>query len=154
VRRFYALRRWQALVLLALLEIFCVGAGMGVPAFVILLGFPVGWWLGRRATLDQPTSAMGLRDVLRAALVPSAATLVLMAAIWLPQLRMLADPAFDAAQWGIPLWLYTPMASFVGWMVLMVVVSPVLQLLATVFGAAIAMSRPVSEAQGPEHVLA
>ena len=139
MRRFYAMKTWKALLLLVVLETLCVGLGMGVPVFAILLGFPVGWWLGRRATLERATSAMSLRDVLVRALVPSAITLAYMVVIWGPQLLRLRDPAFDVATWGIPLWLYTPMASFVGWMALMVVVSPVLQLLTTVFGAYVAM---------------
>ncbi len=38
-------RRW-ALLLYAALDVICVGAGMGVPIFCILLGLPVGWWIG------------------------------------------------------------------------------------------------------------
>jgi hypothetical protein len=35
-------RRW-ALLLYAALNVICVGAGMGVPIFCILIGLPVGW---------------------------------------------------------------------------------------------------------------
>ena len=152
-------KTWQALLLLAVLEVLCVGAGMGVPIFAILLGFPVGWWLARRTTAASaggaPTSPESMRTVFVSALVPSIMTFAFMVAIWLPQLTLLWRRDFDVANWGIPLWLYTPMASFIGWMVLMVVVSPALQLLAAVFGAYVALmggpgrdnaSRPAAEA--------
>lgn len=133
------MKTWHALLLLAALETLCIGAGMGVPIFAILFGFPVGWWLARRAMAAAPAGAPAspesLRTVFVSALVPCLMTFVFMAAIWLPQLALLSKPGFDVAEWGIPLWLYTPMASFVGWMVLMVVISPILQLLAVIFGA-------------------
>jgi len=157
------MKTWQTLLLLAGLEALCVGAGMGVPIFAILLGFPVGWWLARRAMTvapaGAPTSPEALRTVFVSALVPCMMTLAFMVAIWLPQLTLLWKPGFDVANWGIPLWLYTPMASFIGWMVLMVVVSPALQLLAAVFGAYVVLmggsgredaSRPAAEAPVPD----
>jgi hypothetical protein len=121
--------------MLAVLEILAVGAGMGVPIFAIVLGLPIGWWLARRHGLGREVTRPVLRDILMAALVASLMTFGLMIAIWAPQFSLLAKPGFDAAKWGIPLILYTSRASFFGWMALMIVVSPVLQLLATVFGA-------------------
>lgn len=39
-----------------LIDIICAGAGMGVPFFCILLGFPLGWYIARRvyASAEQP----------------------------------------------------------------------------------------------------
>ncbi len=60
---------------------------------------------------------------------------MVLAAIWGPTARMLFDPAADLASFGIPQILYEPRASFIGWLVLMIVISPFLQLLTTLFGA-------------------
>jgi hypothetical protein len=48
---------------------------------------------------------------------------------------MLFDPLTDFADFGIPMILYDPRVSFVGWLVLMIVISPFLQLLTTVFAS-------------------
>jgi len=133
--RFYSMRTWQALLLLGVLETLCIGVGMGVPVFAILLGFPVGWWLARRHAPDGRVTRAVLRRVWTGALVPASMTLAFMLVIWAPKFSLLSEPGFDAAEWGIPLVLYTSRASFFGWMGLMIVVSPSLQLLATVFGA-------------------
>jgi hypothetical protein len=62
-------------------------------------------------------------------------TLLMMAVIWGPKVVMLGGSDAKLAQWGIPQILYTPRASFVGWLVLMILISPFLQLLMTLFGA-------------------
>jgi hypothetical protein len=43
------------------------------------------------------------------------------------------DPQADIAHFGIPFLLYEPRASLVGWLFLMIVISPFLQMLTTVF---------------------
>jgi hypothetical protein len=58
-----------------------------------------------------------------------------MAALWGPTAKLLFDPQADLVNFGIPLILYDPRASFVGWLVLMIAISPFLQLLTTLFGA-------------------
>lgn len=108
---------------------------MGVPFFCILLGLPVGWYCARKSSIDQPTLAVRLRKILRAALLTSGITMAAMALLWGPTLRLLFDSGFDLANFGIPMILYQPRASFIGWIVLMVVIAPFLQLLMTVFGA-------------------
>jgi ABC-type spermidine/putrescine transport system permease subunit I len=35
-------------VLYILVDLICIGAGMGVPLFCILLGFPLGWYITKR----------------------------------------------------------------------------------------------------------
>jgi len=42
---------------------------------------------------------------------------------------------FDAVQFGIPMILYEPKVSFIGWLALMIVISPVLQWLMMLAGA-------------------
>jgi len=50
-------------------------------------------------------------------------------------ISLLFDPITDLANFGIPLILYDPKASFIGWLILMIAVSPFLQLLTTLFGS-------------------
>ncbi len=118
------------------LDVICVGLGMGVPFFCILLGFPCGLYLTRRMLLAAPGTREALRSVFALSAAAASVTLVLMAVIWgQAQLPMLLDPAADLAHFGIPLILYSPRASFIGWFVLMVLISPFLQLLMALFGS-------------------
>ena len=119
---------------IGLLDVFAIGFGMGVPIFAILLGFPVGWWLARRRAAEGVS-----RDAMRAALVwaglLAAASAVVLAIVWGPQVPNAFDPDFDAKAFGIPLILYTSQASMIGWLALMIVISPVLQGMAVLTGA-------------------
>jgi hypothetical protein len=128
-------RRLLTIVLFVAFDVIAVGTGMGVPVFAIALGFPVGWFLPGFLRLRSPYTSLALRALLRASLLTSAVTLVVVAVIWLPTLRMLADPAADLTNFGIPMILYEPLASFIGWVVLMVLISPALQMLATLFAS-------------------
>ena len=58
-----------------------------------------------------------------------------MAIIWLPTLEWLFDSTRDLSNFGIPMILYSPRASFIGWIILMVLISPFLQFLMTLFGS-------------------
>jgi hypothetical protein len=63
---------------------------------------------------------------------------------------MLFDPSVNLADFGMPLILFEPRASFIGWLGLMIVVSPALQFLLTILGAHVALLRQVrSGARGP-----
>jgi len=117
---------------LAVLDVISVGAGMGVPVFAILLGFVVGWRLARRH---------GLRRALTRSALLSGLTLAMMIAIWAPKFALLAQPGFDASEWGIPLVLYTSTASFFGWQALMIAGGPVLQFMAAATSAALTEAR-------------
>jgi hypothetical protein len=123
-----------------LLDLLAVGAGMGVPLFAILFGFVVGWF----APSVLAATASDLRQLLRrslvTALLTSAFTLLLMLLIWGPAAKMLFDPQADIANFGIPLILYEPLASFIGWLMLMVFVSPVLQALAAAFASSVRLA--------------
>ena len=119
-------RRW--IVIYVILDVVCLGLGMGVPFFNILLGFPLGWFLSHKLT-DK-------RKVFKYLLLASAFTLFLLAMIWLPTMLLFYfDSTKDIANFGEPLFLFTPVASFWGWLVLMVVISPLLQLMSSVFAA-------------------
>jgi hypothetical protein len=109
--------------------------GMGVPFFCILFGFLVGWYMVRRLVAAGADLPQMLNRVFFQAVVTSAYTLVVMAVLWGPTVSKLFGPAADLANFGIPLILYDPRASFIGWLVLMIAISPFLQLLTTLFGA-------------------
>ena len=126
--------RW-ALAIFGLVDIICMGLGMGVPIFCILLGLPVGWYIARRITLRPFDARRTLNKMLLGAALTSAFTFVGMALLWGHSVVMLFDPSADLANFGIPLILYEPLASFIGWLVLMIVISPFLQFLMTLFGS-------------------
>lgn len=119
----------------------CVGMGMGVPVFCILLGFPVGWLMVGPVTAEVSDIGTVLRKLLLLATVTAGVTLAGMAVIWGPCAAMLFEPDADLANFGIPPILYEPRASFVGWLVLMIAISPVLQLLTSLLGSHLALIR-------------
>ena len=111
-------------------DVVLAGIGMGLPILNILAAFIIGWYF---------PAAPGANGIgrLRAGLHLSAAaaivTSIIMFAIWSPEIAKALDPAFDYTSFGIPQILYTPIASFIGWMVLMIFISPFLQMLASLF---------------------
>jgi len=108
---------------------------MGVPIFCILFGFLVGWYISKRAINFTTSLKDILKRVLIHALITSLFTFGVMSIIWGPMISMLFDPASDFKNFGIPMILYDPKISFVGWLVLMIFVSPFLQLLTTIFAS-------------------
>ncbi len=135
MRKVFSLKIGWALVIFAFLDLFCAGLGMGVPIFCILFGLPVGWYIaGRIATRPFDTRQM-LSKMLVGAALTSAFTFVGMALLWGPWSAMLFDPTAELANLGAPLIQYDPMASFIGWLVLMIGISPFLQFLMTLFGS-------------------
>ncbi len=125
------------IILFCLLDILAVGAGMGVPIFAILLGFIIGWRIPPFFISDASDMHIVLRKCLIVSFLTSSLTFLLMIIIWGPITRMLFDPSADLANFGIPLILYDPKASFIGWIVLMIIISPVLQALTTAFSASV-----------------
>ena len=140
---------WPWLIAACVVDVLLVGAGMGVPIFAILGGFGLGWYSARRRLREGETMRGALLGSLVEGSLIAGLTFLLMVAIWGSQLGMISEPGFDSAKWGIPLILYTSTASFWGWMALMIIVSPVLQLLAWTFASevtALAATRARSEA--------
>jgi hypothetical protein len=139
MRKVFSLRIGWALAVYAFLDLICAGLGMGVPIFCILLALPVGWVIARRIATRPFDSSQMLRRMLVGASLTSAFTFAGMALLWVPWAAMLFDPAADLAKLGAPLILYEPRASFIGWLALMIFVSPFLQFLMTLFGAHLAL---------------
>jgi hypothetical protein len=135
MHRLFSLREDWAFILFAFLDIVCVGLGMGVPFFCILFGLLVGWYIARKTVITSFIDKQMLRKILLNSTLTSSFTFVLMALLWGTSIPMLFDPTANLANFGIPQILYQPKASFVGWMVLMIIISPFLQLLMSLFGA-------------------
>jgi hypothetical protein len=127
--------RLGPLLLYLALDTLCIGAGMGVPIFAILIGFAAGWFLPGALRSPSPSSSPSRKEILRAAFLLGGFTFALMLIIWGPTIPRLWGPRAELVNFGIPLILYEPTASFIGWEVLMIAVSPFLQVLAVVFGA-------------------
>jgi len=67
-------------------------------------------------------------------------TFLLMIVIWARIIPMLFDPAADIQNFGHPFILYDPKLSLVAWLVLMILISPFLQLLTTIFASFITLT--------------
>jgi hypothetical protein len=130
-----ALKPIWALVYFILIDVIFIGMGMGVPFFCILMGIPLGWLVVLIVTARTSGTREVMWKVLVHAAIAAGITMVGMLIIWLPISTVLFDPGNDLLTTGTPLILYEPRASFIGWLGLMIVVSPVLQLLTTLFGA-------------------
>jgi hypothetical protein len=133
--RFLTSNKWAVLAVYVVLDVVCVGMGMGVPIFCIALGFPVGWYIAARTVRSRSELGGILGTTLVQAVLTSTVTFVQMAVIWGYAGTMLLDPAADFANFGIPMILYEPKVSFVGWLILMIFISPFLQLLTTSFSS-------------------
>ena len=133
--RAFRLNARIAFAIFVIADLVCVAMGMGVPIFCIGFGFLVGWYIARRVTATTAKVKDALQTVLLYAIATSAFTLLVMGVIWGPTIPMLFDPDADLANFGIPMILYDPKLSFVGWVVLMILISPFLQLLTTLVGS-------------------
>jgi hypothetical protein len=133
------LRPRGAFVLFVVLDLFCTGVGMGVPVFNIAFGFVVGWYIVRWVSSGTREIWDILKRLLLYACITSCVTLVGMIVIWGPSVMLLYDGKTDLAKFGTPQILFEPGASFIGWLVLMMAISPFLQMLTTIFGGHIAL---------------
>ena len=134
MRNFLRKRSGQIIIYI-LLDLLSITMGMGVPFFTILLGFPIGFLIPTIIADYPKLTPAFLRSILRISLIASMISFLLLAAIWLPSLSWMFDPSRDLADYGMPMILYAPLASFIGWIVLMVVISPFLQFLMALFGS-------------------
>ena len=135
MNRVFRLNTKVAFAIFVIVDLVCVGMVMEVPILCILFGFLVGWYIARRATIATANVKDILWKVLVQAIVTSAFTLVVMSLIWGSTIPMLFDPRADFQNFGHPFILYDPKLSFMGWLILMILISPFLQLLMTIFGS-------------------
>ena len=126
----------KLILFLLFLNLMATGAGMGVPIFNIILGFIFGHYIGKSVT---GISAIRIKKLFQQGFLITAMTFIMMLVIWLPALKWITDPQLDVANFGHPFFLYDPLISFIGWIALMILISPLLQLLAIVFTGVIAI---------------
>jgi hypothetical protein len=131
----------MAFLIYIIIDLLCVGFGMGVPFFPIILGLPVGWYLAKRIYRPDLDAKVLLKRIFKYTIITSGFTLILMLIIWGMVIPMLWDANADFANFGIPMILYNPLASFIGWIVLMIVISPFLQFLTTILAANLTVIR-------------
>ena len=130
-----------AVILYAIIDIICTGAGMGVPIFCILLGFPLGWYIAKRISRSTENYHLINTKILKLSLLASAFTFLLMVVIWGRTIPMLFNPSSDFQNFGHPFILYEPKISFIGWSILMIFISPFLQLLTIIFASFLTLTR-------------
>jgi hypothetical protein len=141
MNRFFGMKWWLILIIYILLDVGAAGIGMGIPFFCIMLGFPTGWFLARRYLSLHDGIQPALSKILRDAFISSGITFAVMAAIWALALPVLFGAESDIADFGIPMILFEPRLSLIGWLVLMVFISPFLQLLSIIFTAYLTLIR-------------
>jgi hypothetical protein len=129
------------LIIFIILDLLCIAMGMGVPIFCILFGFPIGWYIAKRITINPENMNIIFRKIFVYAIITSFFTFFIMSIIWGNTISMLFNPSADFKNFGIPLILYDPKLSFMGWIILMIFISPFLQLLTTIFTAYLTLLR-------------
>ncbi len=139
MKKFYTIKFWILIIISLLVFVFASGIGMGVPILNILSGFVVGWYSAMRTCILYESMGKRLSKILVYGLFCSGITFILMIAIWGRTIPMLFNPLSDFENFGHPFILYDPRLSYIGWLVLMIIISPFLQLMATVFSAFITL---------------
>lgn len=141
MKKLIKLKTKTVIILYILIDVGCAGTGMGVPIFNILFGFPFGWYLAKRIAASENSSQVINSRILKISILSVLLTFFLMIAIWGITIPMLFDPNADFENFGHPFILFDPKISFIGWLVLMIFISPFLQLLTTIFAAFMALVR-------------
>jgi len=139
MHKFYTMKYWVLIVISVLVITILTGMGMGVPILNILFGFIIGWYAVKRACLLYENLEERLSKIFIYSIFCSGITLVLMLGIWGSKIPMLFNPLSDYKNFGHPMILYDPKLSFIGWLVLMIIISPFLQLMASIFSAFITL---------------
>ena len=141
MKRLIELKTKVVIILYILIDLICVGAGMGVPIFCILLGFPLGWYITNRVAASTEQLYQKYHNIFKFSLFASVFTFMVMLIVWGGAILINIDSSSDIRNFGHPYILYDPETSFIGWLILMIIISPFLQLLTTIFGAYITLIR-------------
>ena len=141
MKRLIELRTKVVIILYILIDLICVGAGMGVPIFCILLGFPLGWYITNRVAASTEQLYQKYQKIFKFSFLAAIFTFLIMLIVWTSAILINIDSSSDIRNFGHPYILYDPETSFIGWLILMIIISPFLQLLTTIFGAYITLIR-------------
>ena len=148
MQRVLGLRNAWAIVVYVTADAICVMLGMGVPIFCILLGVPVGWYVAERGIARGASEGRVLTAAARVGAATAAVTLFMMVLVWGRSAALLFAPGVDLAGVSIPPILYDARASFVGWIALMIIVAPAVQMAMTLFGAHLTLMARLSRQMG------
>ena len=139
ISRIDKLRPKTVFLLFVIIDIVCMGMGMGVPIFNIFFGFLVGWYIARRISLMPHEKKDIFKELLVDSCITASVTLVGMMLIWGWSVTILFDGDAEIVKFGIPMIFYSPRPSLIGWLILMILISPFLQLLTTIFAGNITL---------------
>ena len=128
-------------ILYLLIDTICMGAGMGVPIFCIISGFPLGWYIAQRASVSTEQLYQKYYKIFRYSLLASVFTFILMLVVWGSAILIHIHSSSDIQNFGHPYILYDPKTSLIGWLILMIIISPFLQLMVTIFASFITLVR-------------
>jgi len=131
----------HAIVLYIIIDVICMGMGMGVPFVCILLGFPLGWYITQRVSVTTEQLYQKYFKIFKFSLLAAIFTIMVMIIVWGSAILINIHSSSDIQNFGHPNILYDPETSFIGWLILMIIISPFLQLLTTIFGAFITLIR-------------
>ena len=158
-KKFFSLKPLSLFVLYVLLDIFCMGLGMGVPFFNILFGFLIGWYLIKWISISTVEVKEILKLLLIYSCITAAVTFLGMLLLWGWSINLLSGSEAEMVNFGIPQILFSPRMSLIGWLVLMIVVSPFLQLLTTVLAGNLTLlslyrkKKTLGEKSGEMHII-
>jgi uncharacterized protein YacL len=139
--KFLKLNARVVIILYILIDLICTGAGMGVPIFCILLGFPFGWYITKRVYATTEQQYQKYYKILKVSLLAAIFTFIVMLFVWGSAILIHIHSLSDIQNFGHPYILFDPKTSFIGWLILMIIISPFLQLLTTIFAAFITLIR-------------
>ena len=144
MQKFFTMRHWIAIAVYIAINIILTALGMGLPIFSIIAGFVWGLYAAERAFRLYDSINQRFTRILTYILFSAAVTMVLMAVVWGRTIPLLFDPLTDFENIGHPMILYKPRVSYIGWLVLMIFISPFLQFLTSVFSAFLALRTKLS----------
>ena len=133
--KFFKLNIFIIIIIFIVLDVLFAAIGMGVPILNILFGFFIGWYAAVRALNLYPEKTFIMKRTLVYNSFCAGFTFLIMVAIWGSTSILFLNESTDYANFGHPMILYDPKISFIGWLVLMIIISPVLQLLTSVFSS-------------------
>jgi len=135
MKKLIGLKIKTVVILYIVIDIICMGMCMGVPIFCILLGFPLGWYITQRVSVSTEELYQKYYKIFRLSLFAAIFTIIIMLIVWGSAILINIHSSSDIQDFGHPYILYDPITSFIGWLILMIIISPFLQLLTTIFGA-------------------
>lgn len=132
------MKRLRYIITFVFLELFLTGIAMGIPIFLILFGFFFGFFITKKILISNAKNP--LKIIFKYSSLASGFSFLIMLAIWGTYSLNIFNKSFDFANSGIPLILYEPFTSFIGWIILMIFISPFLQFLMAIFGAYVVLT--------------